>query len=79
MSPLITMSTGKISPQVRTTLEQWGLLATGSPVSEVAKLGIGVSKVVRSSVGPVKASLEYLATHSNEKKKRVLRSVTYCC
>lgn len=50
-------------PQVRTTLEQWGLLATGSPVSEVAKLGIGVSKVVRSGVGPVKASLEYLATH----------------
>jgi nucleotide-binding universal stress UspA family protein len=50
-------------PLVRSTLERWGLLETGSPESAIATLGIDVSKVIRSDADPVKASLDYLGTH----------------
>jgi nucleotide-binding universal stress UspA family protein len=53
-------------PGVRSTLERWGRLAAGSPASAVADLGIDVSKVIRSDDDPVKASLDFLATHPSD-------------
>jgi nucleotide-binding universal stress UspA family protein len=53
-------------PGVRATLERWGRLAAGSPRRAVAELGIDVSKVIRSDDDPVKASLDFLATHPSD-------------
>lgn len=50
-------------PGVRTTLERWGLLPPDSPRRAVLKLGIDVEKVITSGSRPVKACLDFLASH----------------
>ena len=53
-------------PGVRHTLERWGLIPKGSPKSTVAKLGIGVDKVIASGKDPVKACLGFLEKHPGD-------------
>jgi nucleotide-binding universal stress UspA family protein len=53
-------------PGVRETLERWQLIPTGSPRSAVAKLGIGVNKVIASSNDPVRACLGFLEKHPED-------------
>lgn len=50
-------------PAVRSVLERWGLIPTGSPRSVVMELGIDVEKVIRSSARPIKACLDFLGEH----------------
>lgn len=50
-------------PGVRETLERWGLLAKGSPMSAVGELGIDVRKVFAQESDPVEAVLRYLKKH----------------
>lgn len=53
-------------PGVRRTLERWELIPADSPKSAVGRLGIGVKKVIASSNRPVKACLDFLATHPTD-------------
>lgn len=50
-------------PGVRDTLENWGLLPSGSPRSAVPELGIDVRKVLAQHDDPVKSVLHYLERH----------------
>lgn len=50
-------------PGVRSTLERWKLIPKGSHERVVARLGVGVQKVVASSSHPVEACLGFLEKH----------------
>lgn len=50
-------------PGVRTTLERWRLIPSGSPKSAVIELGIDVNKIIASSSKPVSACLDFLTKH----------------
>ena len=59
-------------PSVRSALEQWGLLAKGSPRSAVFdKLAIRVKKVDLQDRNPVSAILEYLRVRLPSKSKSI--------
>jgi nucleotide-binding universal stress UspA family protein len=47
-------------PQVRATLERWGLLPSGSSREDVVKLGLGVEKIVFPGENPASAIPHYL-------------------
>jgi nucleotide-binding universal stress UspA family protein len=48
---------------IRETLERWNLLPKGSDRHAVAKLGIGVQKVISHGSNPVESVLHYLNRH----------------
>jgi nucleotide-binding universal stress UspA family protein len=70
-------------PEVRETLERWGLLPKGSEGSDVQTLGINVRKVVARQSNPVNAVVHFwkehpadllvLATHQHEGRVTWLR------
>src|SRR5688500_7341680 len=47
-------------PDVRETLERWGILPPGSTTEAVSELGIETAKVIGSGADPVKGVLDYL-------------------
>jgi len=51
---------------VRPMLERWGLLPPGSRRSDVASLGIHVRRIMASDRNPVRAALNYLASHPTD-------------
>jgi len=50
-------------PSVRAALERWKVLPEGSSIALVNQLGVGISKVIASSIAPVQACLDYLEVH----------------
>jgi len=53
-------------PDVRQTLERWGLLPPDSPRPAVPKLGIDVRKVIAKGRKPIAAILRYLDEHPTD-------------
>lgn len=53
-------------PRVRTTLERWGFLASGSTREDVAALGLNVAKIAAWEDDPVNGTLEYLSKHPHD-------------